>query len=298
MSKTGISALLMKISLPLSIRHDQSGFSALAGFWAQTQHCILDDIKVDMQETSWFDADMCAVFGAILYRLGDDLNSIELANLNPEVESALSRNGFLSRYGRERLPDYWGTTISYQHFDAGDNRVFTEYMEREFLQRTEIPSMSPRLRKKFWESLYEIFNNAATHSRTKLGVFSCGQFFPKKNRLDFTVVDLGVGIRENVNADPQRDMTAAEAISWAVQANNTTKTGDIPGGLGLALLCKFISLNDGRIQIVSDQGYWHQKGQEIECLELDNPFPGTVVSIEVNTADTKSYKLASEVKDL
>lgn len=288
----------MKISLPKSIRHDQSGFSALADFWTQTQHCILDDIEVDMQATSWFDADMCAVFGAILYRLGDDLNSIELVNLNPKVESALSKNGFLSRYGRETLPDHWGTTISYQHFNVEDDRSFTEYMEREFLQRTEMPSMSPELLKKFWESLHEIFSNAATHSRTKLGVFSCGQFFPNRNRLDFTVADLGIGIQENVNADPQRNMTASEAISWAVQANNTTRTGEIPGGLGLALLCKFIGLNDGRIQIVSGQGYWRQKGQKTECLELSGSFPGTVVSIEVNTADTKSYRLASEAKDL
>ena len=170
-------------------------------------------------------------------------------------------------------------------------------MEREFLQRAEMPSMSPGLLKKFWESLHEIFNNAATHSRSKLGVFSCGQFFPNRNRLDFTVADLGIGIRENVNADPQRHMTAVEAISWAVQANTTTRTGGIPGGLGLALLCKFIGLNDGGIQIVSDQGYFRQKGQKTECLELGGSFPGTVVSIEVNTADTKSYRLASEARD-
>lgn len=251
-----------------------------------------------MREISWFDADMCAVFGAILYRLGDNLNPIKLTSLNPKVESALSKNGFLSRYGREKLPDHWGTTISYQHFDVEDDRVFTEYMEREFLQRAEMPSMSSGLLKKFWESLHEIFNNAATHSQTKLGVFSCGQFFPHRDRLDFTVADLGIGIRENVNVDPQRDMTAAEAISWAVQANNTTRTGGVPGGLGLALLCKFIGWNDGCIQIVSDRGYWRQKGHQTESLELSSFFPGTVVCIEVNTADTKSYRLASESKDL
>ena len=288
----------MKFTFPTSIRHDPAGFAELARFYAETRHCILDDIEIDMHRTSWFDADMCAVLGAIFYRLSDDLNSIEWVDLDPKVESALSRNGFISRYGREALPDHWGTTIPYQHFNVEDDRSFTEYIERGVLQRAEMPSMSPGLLKKLWESLHEIFNNAATHSRTKLGVFSCGQFYPKRNHLDFTVADLGIGIRENVNADPQRDMTAAEAISWAVQANNTTRTGEIPGGLGLALLCKFIGLNDGRIQIVSDNGYWEKKGRKINSLTLDYSLPGTIVSIEINTADTKSYRLASEAKDL
>ena len=52
--------------------------------------------------------------------------------------------------------------------------------------------MSAGLIKKFRESVFEIFSNAVLHSRTKLGIFSCGQFFPNRHQLDFSVVDLGV----------------------------------------------------------------------------------------------------------
>ena len=77
-----------------------------------------------MSTTSWFDADMCAAFGAILYSLSDNLNTVRLTNIKPKVENILSRNGFLSNYGREKIPDRYGTTIPYQRLDVKDDRYF------------------------------------------------------------------------------------------------------------------------------------------------------------------------------
>ena len=89
-------------------------------------------------------------------------------------------------------------------------------------------------------------------------------------------------------------MAPEEAIEWATRANNTTKRGDVPGGLGLKLLCEFIDLNGGSLQIVSDAGYWRRKGRKNKTARLQHAFPGTVVSVEINTADRNSYKLSSE----
>ena len=91
-------------------------------------------------------------------------------------------------------------------------------------------------------------------------------------------------------------MAPEEAIEWATQANNTTKRGDIPGGLGLKLLCEFIDLNNGSLQIVSDAGYWRRKSRHNKTARLRNAFPGTVVSVEIDTSDLNSYRLASELE--
>ena len=156
--------------------------------------------------------------------------------------------------------------------------------------------MSPGLLKKFRESIFEILSNAVIHSKTELGIFSCGQFFPKYHRLDFSIADLGIGIRNNVKQNANLDLTAEKAIQWALEGNNTTKKGSIPGGLGLKLLCEFIKMNKGRIQIVSDKGYWELSNNgQIQTQSFLNPFPGTVVNIEINTADTNSYCLSSEI---
>lgn len=284
----------MKFPLP-EIRHNQTGFATLARLYFSTQECFLEDIEIDMRSTSWFDADMCAAFGAILYRLESNLNTVNLVNICPSVEEILSKNRFLNHYSRiGNTPDHWGTTIPYHRFNIGDGLYFLDYIVNEFSNQPELPKMSPGLFRKFCESIFEIFSNAAQHSDTELGVFSCGQFFPKRNELNFMVVDLGIGMREKVRRHLKSDITPEGAIEWATQERNTTRHSDIPGGLGLTLLREFISLNGGRIQIISDTGYWYREDRRAVAKRLDNPFPGTAVSITINTSDTNSYRLSSE----
>jgi hypothetical protein len=283
----------VKFLLP-EIRHDLPGFQSLVSLETETKDCIFDEIDIDMIATSCFDADMCAAFGAILYRLGENLNTIRLINVCTSVEKILSKNGFLSHYGREEIPDRWGTTIPYRRFDVKDDRYFADYIENELIHRAEMPIMSPGLLKKFRESIFEIFSNAVLHSRTDLGIFSCGQFYPARQRLDFSVTDLGVGMRQNIQDHTGLILSAEAAIQWTTEGRNTTKNGPVPGGLGLKLLREFIDLNGGCIQIVSDAGYWRRENRETITRPLSYPFPGTVVTVEINTADTNSYKLVSE----
>jgi hypothetical protein len=286
----------LKIRLP-DIRHNVAGFEALVRLGTKTKECLFDAIEIDMTSTSWFDADMCAPFGAILYQVGDRMNEIKFTNIPKDVSRILSKNGFLSNYGREILPDTRGTTIPYRRFEAKDDRYFAGYVEDEFVHRSEMPRMSRGLLKKFRESVFEIFSNSVIHSQTKLGIFSCGQYFPKRDRLDFSVADLGIGIRQNILGATGLNLRAAEAIAWATVGQNTTKRGNIPGGLGLKLLREFITLNAGRIQIVSDSGYWALESGEVIGKEMPYSFPGTVVSIEIDTVDKRSYRLSSEISE-
>lgn len=284
----------MKFTLP-EIRHEQAGFVALVRLASETKDCLFDDVDIDMGATYWFDADVCAAFGAVLYRLGENLNTVRLTNVRSNVENILSKNGFLSHYGREKIPDRWGTTIPYQRFDVKDDRYFAEYIENELIYRSEMPAMSTGLLKKFRESIFEIFSNAVLHSRTEMGIFSCGQFFPARHRLDFSVADLGVGMRQNIRDNTGLHLSAEAAIHWATEGRNTTKRGPVPGGLGLKLLGEFIDLNGGCIQIVSDAGYWRRENRTTTTAPLSYPFPGTVVTVGINTADKNLYKLASEL---
>ena len=287
----------MKFSLP-QIYHNFDGFEVLACLHEQTKECIFDDVEIDMGEMKWFDADMCAAFGAILYSLGKRLNEVSLIHIPQKVKTILSKNGFLSHYGVVKIPDRWETTIAYQRFNVEDARYFFDYVENKFVHRSEIPGMSAELSKKFCKSIFEIFVNAVLHSHTKLGIFSCGQFFPKRNRLDFTVADLGIGIHQNIKNHTEFKYPPEEAIVWATKEFNTTKCSNlpgVPGGLGLKILCDFIDLNGGCIRIVSDAGYWRRRNRKIATKPLTYPFPGTVVSVEINTADEGFYRLASEL---
>jgi len=282
----------MNIVLP-PIEHNRAGFEHLVQFYAQIQDTFLDSIEVAIN--GWFDADMCAPLGALLYRLGTQANSVQVNVPRANVEKILTKNGFLSHYGRQRARDTWETTIPYVRFDVTDDRYFSRYIEKHLVSRREIPAMSPGLLKRFRESVFEIFDNAVLHSQTQWGIFSCGQFFPTRQRINFAIADLGIGIRRNIQEHLGLNMTADQAIQWATEGQNTTKRAAIPGGLGLKLLREFIGMNGGGIQIVSDNGYWQQTGTQVTTALLSCPFPGTVVTLEIDTADTKTYTLAADL---
>ena len=284
----------MKIHLP-EIHSNYDGFSRLIQLAHQTDGSFLDDIEIDMSQAVWIDANMCAPLGAILYKVGRDINTIRLTNVPANVEAILSKNGFLCNYGWSRKKDFYGSTIEYKRFEPKDDRYFADYIEKQMVGKG-IPEMSLGLLKKFRESIYEIFSNSVLHSQTKLGIFSCGQYFHKKHRLDFSIADLGIGIYTNIREHRGLNLSAEDAISWALEGKNTTKSGPIPGGLGLKLLREFIVKNEGRIQIVSDKGYWELSEGMVRTRAFSEPFPGTIVNIEINTADAKSYRLVSEIR--
>ena len=129
-------------------------------------------------------------------------------------------------------------------------------------------------------------------------MYSCGQFYPQKPppRIDFTIVDVGRTIKKNVCDYLKADMPGIQAILWAIKENNTTKPkeNNIPGGLGLKIICDFARLNNGKVQIVSSDGCWQLiKGREMYDA-LDFPFPGTLVNLEFNLNDESFYYLQSE----
>lgn len=284
-----------KLEFPLyRIFSTYHGFCTLVKLAELTGTLQYSSIILNLDRTSWLEANMCAPLGAILYRASRSMNPITFKNIPEPVEDILQKNGFLSFYGQAPKYDKWGTTIQYNRFERKDDHYFNAYIERHFKTKA-IPQMSPALRKKFWESISELFSNAVIHSETEMGIFTCGQNFPRKRRIDFAIADLGIGIRTNLLKKIGLDLPAVDAIKWAMEGRNTTKTGPIPGGLGLKLLSEFIRLNQGRIQVVSEIGYWEQRYDgSVDEQVLPYPFPGTVVNIEINTADTNSYILASE----
>jgi hypothetical protein len=155
--------------------------------------------------------------------------------------------------------------------------------------------MSTGLGKRFQQSLFEVFENSAFHSGSTLGVFVCGQFFPLKQRVDITIADAGITIPRKVNETFKWNLTPEDAIRWALREGSTTKRDAQPGGVGLKLLRDFVALNQGRLQIASGSAYWELNGGTESLQSLPNPFPGTVVNLEVNTADGRRYQLANEV---
>jgi hypothetical protein len=275
------------------IRSNQQGFSSLAQLAATLEPFLFENVEIDFSRCGWFDANMCAPLGVVFAHARDNINDIALVGFSSGIRTIFSKNRFLAGFGFREITDTHGTTITYRQFNGTDDRLFADYLNQH-MRGKEIPAMSEALSERFKNSILEIFVNAAMHSESRLGIFACGQFFPAKHRLDFCVADAGIGIRSKIYKELGLKMNSDKAIDWALQEGNTTRKGNVPGGLGLKLIREFIAMNKGRIQIVSDRGYWEFNPQGETLCRIDTPFPGTVINIEINTSDTSSYCLSSE----
>lgn len=268
-----------------SINSNREGFERLAELWSLASIPVGRPVELDLSNCVSFDANMAAPLGAVLALVADKLNRIEIVGVQGPIENSLRRNQFLVNYGYPPM-EAGATILPFQRFQLTDERLFGDYLKR-YLPGKGFPRMTEGAGKVFQQSIFEIFQNAITHSESKLGVFVCGQFFPNELRLNFTISDAGIGICGKVRAflgDEQ--LTSEAAIQWALAGGNTTRTGSRPGGVGLKFMHAFVTRNRGNIQIVSGDGLY---GATTGYDKLNFSLPGTTVNFEINTADTQSY---------
>lgn len=268
------------------------GYKQIADFY--NQFAEKSNLKIFLSINTWFGANMCSPLGSVMNKLALNGHRFEFDYLKPDIQKILCKNKFLSKYGYEKITDQNQTTIQFLELNPNQGNEFLTYIQSELLRRPELPKLSELLKKKMTESIFEIFQNAKTHSKSG-EIITCGQFFPNKNTIEFSITDIGIGIKENVCKFFNRDVSAAKAIEWAIQSGHSTKN-NITGGLGFAILREFTEKNKGKINIVSDSGFYEfENGADI-FEEIPCPFPGTTINMRFQTDDPTSYSLLEELK--
>lgn len=269
-----------------NIDNDFSSYDKIIRFYHEHKSDFLQDIHLSLY--GWFGANMASPLGAILEILNDNINTIIFDGMSGSIETILKKNRFLSHYGKEHLPDINHTTIFFQKLTPKDGKYFKNYVYEELLNRDELPIMSETVRDKIAEGIYEIFVNAQIHSESE-NIFTCGQFFPQKNKIEFTITDIGIGFKERIRRRFGTEISSEKAIQWAVKDKNTTKE-DKSGGIGLDYLKGFIENNNGKLQIISYDGFYQFSGNMEIIKSFEFSFPGTVVNVEFRTDDNKLYE--------
>lgn len=277
----------------ITINNTFESFHSLIRFYEEHKDEVFGDIHLEIHH--FFAANMSAALGAVLDKFTANLNDIHFDYLAPRIESILLKNDFLTYFGKQRAVDVNNTTIKFQKLKTTDGKYFKNYVIEELIEGhiSDLPHMSLGVKEKMIEAIYEIFVNAQIHSETEF-IYTCGQFFPNKNKIEFTIVDTGIGFREKINRRFGSNLTSTQAINWAVEEMKTTKE-DISGGLGLTILREFISANQGKMQIVSNDGFYQFNGNNETLKTFQGEFPGTIVNLQFRTDDTSNYTLKSEV---
>ncbi len=256
---------------------------------------------LDFSQIEWLDANLLAIIGtAIEHRKLNCRISYVPDSISQKQADLWGRNGF-GAYFNLKTQKRYDSTVDYMVFKSNEAKKFGNYIDNNLLNKKGFPHLSPALNKKISNNMQEIFGNAPLHGKC-CSVISCGQYFHKSRKLTFTIVDCGNTIAENVvefflylhQPAPKHN------IQWATIENNSTKkiVNGKSGGMGLALLKEFINLNQGHIQICSGNEFWEYTTKKENCSYIDSNFPGTIVSININMNDQKSYLLKNELQDI
>jgi len=279
-----------------TIKSEKNGFAHLAELAAETDEVYNSVVELDFSRCGFFDANMAAPLAAVLTLLSvERFNRVEIVNIQTAIKNILCKNRFLVPYGYDPVLDANQTALPFIRLQLKDENSFADYLNKH-LNGKGIPRMTKAMGKMFRQSVFEVFQNVVIHSGSELGVFICGQFYPQVQRLDLTIADAGIGIRTNVRRYLQNNkLSSVAALKWALQAGNTTKTGTQPGGVGLKFLKDFIELNRGKIQIASRYGFYEYNNGAESFSKLTADLTGTAVNLEINTGDTHTYKLSSEI---
>lgn len=282
----------MIVHIP-TINDDPSDFDRLFALWGQVNGDGLD-VTFDFSQCGFLRQNAVAFLGGLARLVEHRGGRAGFAwhTLQDAIRMNLAQQGFLAAFLAGGGP-WTGNSIPYREDPRQDKRQQMDYLKRKWLGRGWVNISAP-LCNAIVGNVWEIYENAFEHAASPIGVFTCGQYYPKNQELKLTVVDFGVGIPSNVRIFlHQPGLPADQALEWAFRKGTTTKPNGMGRGLGLDLLKQFIRANCGSLEV-----YTHDGRARIGCDEetyetRKTRFDGTIFNIGIRCDDTY-YRLGSE----
>ncbi len=279
-----------------TINDKPKDFDCLSQLWQKVQ-AETEEVIFDFSQCYFLRQNAVAFLGGMARQIESRGAKVifDWGTLKRHVCANLKQNGFMYAFNAGEEPGQ-GNFIPYREDLSQDKDGLIYYLAEQWLGRDWV-HLSDILRAVIVGRTYEIYANAFEHGQTDIGVFSCGQHFPKLGELNLTVVDFGVGIPQNVrNFQKNNRLPADEALKWAFQQGTTTRGGQVTGGIGLDCLKQFVHINKGKLQILSHDGCAtiDENGEIYENIQTF--FGGTLVNITL-LCDESRYALDFEVED-
>lgn len=290
----------MKVIPIPTLNDDLRDFDRLFQLWRQMNK-EGSSYRLDFSRCVFLRQNAVAFLGGLIrmveFRGGEV--EIDWGSFEIDVFNNLAKNQFLYHFGEPSIFENiavtsTGNTIPFREDEEPLKEELIEYLKIFWLGRGWV-HISKNLRDLIVGKVLEIFVNSFEHSQSNIGVFSCGQHFPRLNQLILTVVDFGVGIPTNVRGFLNKPtFEAKKAIEWAFESGNSTKSNDQIGrGLGLDLLKDFVVKNQGCMEVFSHDGYARITSERETYVQRSAFFEGTLISIKLQ-CDEKYYMLTSE----
>ncbi len=285
----------MNVSVP-TINDGPADFDALFGLWSQVNGDGLD-VTFDFSRCKFLRQNAVAFLGGLFRLIQNRSGTVRLDwnNMREAVRANLEQNGFRAAFSPGAGP-WLGNSIPFRQDPVADNAGLMTYLKAHWLGRGWV-NVSEQLRDAIVGRVWEVYTNAFEHGESPIGVFSCGQHYPKLHCLKLSVVDFGVGIPSNVRRfGGDAALPANQAMAWAFRPYTTTKPNGMGRGMGLDLLKNFIRANKGCLEVFSHDGHAIINTEGEDYRTRPASFEGTLINLSL-VCDDSYYCLASEVAD-
>ncbi|MEN6342629.1 MAG: hypothetical protein ABFC89_08730 [Methanospirillum sp.] len=228
---------------------------------------------------------------------------LDEASMTDGVRRNLVKNRFLAEEGRS---DQWysDNVVPYRQDLLVDwlrrTKLLMQHLSTHLFSKNWI-LMSRRVEGAVAGAIAELYLNAFEHSRSEIGVFTCGQYYPTIGQAGLAIIDFGVGIPSTVREYHARresktptTLSSVEALRWALASGTSTKDDGLPRGNGLDFVTEFMRANQGQLDI-----YTHDAAVRVDRNGLDyrrstTSFPGVAINLLLQCDGSKYFQFRDE----
>ncbi len=251
------------------------------------------DITLDFDQCKFLRPNAVAFLGGLIRYVKSQHRNVDFKGFETKVQQNLQQNGFLYHFDLGLEP-WQGNSVPYREDLTRNCDDIVDYLKEHWLGRNWV-NVSSCLQDTIVTNVIELYENAFEHGQSNIGVFSCGQHYPNLKKLKLTIVDFGVGIPSNVkNFLNQHHLSSADALRWSFLKGNTTKPQDIPRRIGLNTLKEFIHINNGKLEVFSNDGYAIMEKNKENYQNRSINFKGTLANITLQCNENNYYSLITE----
>lgn len=137
-------------------------------------------------------------------------------------------------------------------------------------------------------AIYEVMDNILNHAGISTPGVVFAQFFPKKQRLDLSVCDMGRGILNSLSESHNVE-NHENAIAHAI-IRGVTRNSNVGQGNGLAGSLQIMQQNKGNFDIWSGDSSFRFSGKDKRTISHIPTIPGTGILFQFQTNNPVSLK--------
>lgn len=281
---------IIKVPPKLNITGDSYRFLSKLQF--DLYKCTESNIILDFDSCVFTHAAFTAYLGGLrLLCRHWGKNLVFKASSTSRVRTYFEHSGLYDFFNPSNIIHSNNNSIPFTKVNLDDNSIINYIDNILYLAPIRL---SANCRELLFKNIYEIFNNAIEHSQALCGVYSCGHWMPNKKQLIFSVYDTGLGIPRRIK-ELKPELSSSDSIIWALRSGTSTLqlSGGVPRGLGLYDLKQFISLNNGALNIFSNDVYYRYTHSG-EAIALPYDILGTLITITITADYDHIYILKEE----